>query len=355
MYPRTAVALALALALALAAPAVAQVLEKTTGKRLDAAPGFTFASDVAGYLKVSNDVCNVADALNGPTPGFAAAKAVYADGKNSRKSDGALRTLKGMATGSYEEEPFWDAYTKTFGSKNFADDAVSKALDGVAPLTAPAARSAAAKRAVDALVMAYTMHELDEAAYKIKTGELSDASGAPHNVDEAFALYVGEKTACSPWGLSNTRAALFGTLETCSTSKANSAFVAAAAQAQAAARKGDIKAFLAARSKMQSAFAVTAVQGTLQYAADMEAARAAKKPTDEAQAAAYYTFRTIEPLVAQASASSAEAIRKLLIPGSRVVAGADAQVQAALEKAYAGLGITKADVGTLGAKTALKC
>jgi hypothetical protein len=27
---------------------------------------------------------------------------------------------------------------------------------------------------------------------------ISDASGAPHNVDEAVALYIGEKSECSP-------------------------------------------------------------------------------------------------------------------------------------------------------------
>jgi hypothetical protein len=41
--------------------------------------------------------------------------------------------------------------------------------------------------------------------------------------------------------------------------------------------------------------------------------------------------------------------------GNPVVAGANTQVVAALEKAYAGLGITKADVGTYGAKSTLKC
>lgn len=50
--------------------------------------------------------------------------------------------------------------------------------------------------------------------------ELTAAKGAPHNVDEVAALYVGEKSECAPWGLSLKRAAKFGTLATCDASKA---------------------------------------------------------------------------------------------------------------------------------------
>ncbi|KAI8471515.1 MAG: Low iron-inducible periplasmic protein-domain-containing protein [Monoraphidium minutum] len=342
--------LAAALALFAAGAAAQQVLTMTTGKKLDVAPAYTFVSDVAGYLKVSNDVCEFDNALNQPTPNFAAAKKLYASGKNSKKSDGSIRTLKGLGTGDNSGEPFWDQYAKHFKSVTFVDDMVSKALDGVAPFkTTPLARREVARKGVSSnLIMAYLMHEMDEAAYKMGATppEISDAKGAPHNVDEAFALYVGEKSECSPWGISNKRGTVFDTMDTCTASKANTAAVAAFNAALAAARKGDMKGFMAARAKVLSAFAVTSVQATIQYAEQMVANLAAKKPTDEYQAEAYAFFRAVEPLVAQASASSAAAIVKLLMPGSPVTATSAKQVTAALEKAYAGLGITKADVGT---------
>lgn len=339
---------AILLALALAAGTSAQLIKDTTGKALPAAPAYKFASNVAGYLTVSNDLCEVIAALNTDTPDFAAAKKLYTAGKNSKKSDGSVRTLKGMATGDYSGEPFWDTYIKYYKSPLFIDEMVTKALDGAKPFTTPLARREVAMKGMGpVLQMAYVMHELDEAAYKIGAKELSDEKGAPHNVDEAVALYIGEKPDCAPWGTSIKRAALFGTQDGCS-SKANTAMIKALNDALAAARKGDMKAFMAARGRVQSQFAVTMAQGLLQYANQLEEARVAKQPTDEYQAEGYAFFRAIEPLISQASASSAATINKIMTPGNPVAAGANKEVAAALEKVYAGLGITKADMGAYG-------
>ncbi|KIY98669.1 hypothetical protein MNEG_9292 [Monoraphidium neglectum] len=256
-------AIILALAVMAVGAATAQVLENTTGKRMDIAPGYTFVSNVAGYLRVSNDVCEVNALLNTATPNFAAAKKLYTDGKNSKKSSGAIRTLESMATGDYSGGLFWDTAVKHFKSPLFIDEIINKALSGAAPFTSPLVRRELAMKAISSnLMTAYTMHEMDEAAAKLKESPpaISDASGAPHNVDEAVALYIGEKSECSPWGISNKRAAIFGTQDTCKSSKANTEFVKAANAALAAARKGDIKAFTAARSRVQAAFAITAVQ-----------------------------------------------------------------------------------------------
>lgn len=270
----------------------------------------------------------------------------------------------------------------------------------------------------------YSMHELDEAALKIEDGSLSLAKGAPHNVDEVAALVAGEKAECSPLGVAARRAAEFGTLAACGSAQAGVDMMKAVGAAYQAAVKGDAAAFQSARSKVQSAFATVFAQATIGYAKQMDAARAAGKPTAELQAEAYGFYRAIEPLVAQASASSNEAIRKALLPGallagerrfgtvgecagesgsrcaqstsdimrspcffclplsghlrlahlfphplatpckrtpqpkragSPVTAGAGDAVAAALAKAYPGLGISAAQVGTFGAKSAVSC
>ena len=79
-------------------------------------------------------------------------------------------------------------------------------------------------------------------------------------------------TSRSRWGSSIKRAALFGTTDGCS-SKANAAMVKAINDALAAARKGNMKAFLAARAQIQSQFAVTMVQ-VRQFAVTMVQGRA---------------------------------------------------------------------------------
>ncbi|KAI8471514.1 MAG: Low iron-inducible periplasmic protein-domain-containing protein [Monoraphidium minutum] len=353
--PAAAAALLL-LALAAGAARAQAPGDDTTGQQLQAAPGYTFGSNVAGYLKVSNDVCDFKAALDKSPPDWAAAKALYLDGKNSRRSDGSVRTLRSLATGSYVGEPFWDLYTEYFQTPAFADDAIIKALDGTPPFVTDAQRRETAGKAVESnLQMAYLMHEMDEAADKIRDNLLSDATGAPHNVDEVFALYVGEKPECGLWTVSTKRATDFGTMQTCAQSEVNANMLKAFRDAQAAARAGDLPAFLRARDAVQALFAVTYTQATLKYAYEVERDRVAKKPTDEHQAEGYAFFRTIEPLVARANKSSAATVQRIMFPGNAVVPGGDAQVAAAMRAAYPGLQITPAAVGTFEAKQNLGC
>jgi hypothetical protein len=42
-------------------------------------------------------------------------------------------------------------------------------------------------------------------------------TGAPHNIDETWALWVGETSACTPWGGAQKRAKEFGTMHDCKT------------------------------------------------------------------------------------------------------------------------------------------
>lgn len=42
-------------------------------------------------------------------------------------------------------------------------------------------------------------------------------TGAPHNIDETWAIYTGINPQCSPWGSANRRGAEFGTMQDCTT------------------------------------------------------------------------------------------------------------------------------------------
>jgi len=89
---------------------------------------------------------------------------------------------------------------------------------------------------------------------------VGDKDGAPHNVDEVAAIVLGgEKPECSLATLANKRAVAFGTASGCN-SQVNTAMVKALNDARAAARKGDMQAFLAARSKIKSLMSVVFVQ-----------------------------------------------------------------------------------------------
>lgn len=49
-----------------------------------------------GYLRLSTDVCDIKQAIGtGANPSYTEAQKIYVDGKNSFKSDGSIRTLRG--------------------------------------------------------------------------------------------------------------------------------------------------------------------------------------------------------------------------------------------------------------------
>lgn len=89
---------ALTAALALAAAAVPADYTDTTDKQISHAQGYTFGSNVAGYLRLSTDVCDIKAAIgDSATPDYTEAKAIYTDGRNSFKSDGTVRSLRGAS------------------------------------------------------------------------------------------------------------------------------------------------------------------------------------------------------------------------------------------------------------------
>jgi len=333
---------------AVAAPCFAQ--DNTKGMQLSSVQGYTFGSEVGGYLTVSKDVCEFKAALAKSPPDYDAAKKIYQDGKNSKKSDGSMRTLRGMASDSYAGEPFFDNYTTYFGSAAFLDKFVMDALNGNPPFTKDSQRTEAASKSVEStLQMVYLMHELDEAAGKIMKNDLSASKGAPHNIDETWALYVGEDKSCGLYDQGLKRAVDFGTLESCTAGKSNSQALAAHQKMYQASLAGDIPRFEAARQEMVEAFLITYLQSTLKYAKMMDQDLAAGKDPSEHQAEGFAFFRTIQPLVARADNKTAKAIHDIFYPGNAITMGTtESRVRAALEPLYPELGVTKAEIGTYG-------
>jgi hypothetical protein len=100
-----------------------------------------------GYAGVSSDVCDFKAALDSATPNFATAKALYNAGKNSKKSDGSMRTFKGLAVSTAAgDEPFANVYSAYFGTPSYIQDFVDAGFSGTAPLTTPQARAEALQK-----------------------------------------------------------------------------------------------------------------------------------------------------------------------------------------------------------------
>ncbi|GIL49473.1 hypothetical protein Vafri_5798 [Volvox africanus] len=302
MYrPSAAGACAVAAAAFLAAVAllcVAQAQPTTFNTRFD---GYSYVSNVIGYVNMTRDYCDIQAAIGAGN--FTAAQEIYATGKNSF-SGLARRTFYRFATfvpAAGESEPLHDALTMRRNASwldSMIKDAVAK-RNG--PLTLGLIQVAALK---------YFFHEVDEGATKVSTylkdpannGILiSDATGAPNNVDEVFALWAGgSPTACAT--LSGWAARLGSDLEATFLGKSfvNSAMTLAINELQATSRKAEISSYNTTRFMVQQYVTVMGLQGVLHSVYRTDAAVACKRSAAqiaEAQAMISVHWTYLEPML----------------------------------------------------------
>ncbi|KAL4442400.1 hypothetical protein ABPG77_004984 [Micractinium sp. CCAP 211/92] len=313
--------------------------------------GYTFGSDIQGYLDISQDVCDLMAAVNAGD--FASARAIYTNGQNSVRSDGSTRKLQEWAISGSDGEPHWSLYSSFFANdSDWVDTFVRAGFDGAAPWTSADAQAQVVKKGVQSnLLVAYMFHEVDEAAEAVEEGQTDAKTGAPHKVDEGAAIWFG--TTCPAGSIAdvaNKRAASFGTLTAGPDGVCTAATNVAAGQAlsalQDAALKGGAAAYATATKALEKAVVTVWTQATLTYAQELEEQVAAGSSTDEAKAEGIAFFRTIQPLVAQVSPLSADTIAVALASPAKGVA---AKVTTAFEPVLTAYGITPAELGSLGA------
>ena len=196
----------------------------------------------------------------------------------------------------------------------------------------------------DQIMVAATLHELDAAVDKAGKGSFTKKSGAPHNWDEVWAYYHGEKPECSPFSTAQAREQEFG-VGTLITRRlqlfAKDGLKALVDKKAAVAR--------AAHDQLVRDITTSYVQSAILAASKVDAALAAGN-ADEArvsQAQGWAYYRVIEPLIARSNTTAAEAIAAVFNLASKPAAGSAAKVTAAFGAAYGPLGISAADVGAL--------
>ncbi|GLC34798.1 hypothetical protein PLESTB_001165600 [Pleodorina starrii] len=242
------------------------------------------------------DYCDMQAAI--AAGNFTAAHDIYATGKNSF-SGLARRTFYRFATfapAAGVVEPLHDALT--MGRNATWLDAMIK--DAMAQRNGPLALGL-----IQVAALKYFLHEVDEGFNKVSTylndtvnNEvlISDASGAPHNVDEAFALWAGgNPTACAT--LSGWAARLGADLDTTflGTSYLNSAMTLALNELLATSRSADLSPYNATRFMVQRYVTVMGLQGVMRWAYRAQAATACKRPAAQiaeakAMVAVHWTY-----------------------------------------------------------------
>lgn len=251
----------------------------------DGADGYETVSDVTSHAALGGDVAAIRDLLapakEGGAVDWAAVGQIFTEGGASTKSDGSVRTLAALSPDSA------------------AVPAVEAALAGASGLS-DAARAQQVDKGMVVILSEKVLDELDTAAGKVAEGNTDAATGAPHNVDEAYAFYTAEGQG--PAATADKREQT-PELE----GKVRQPVVDALASAQTAAAAGDAAALTQAAEQTASALNYIfylAVHRYLEHEGD---------EVKQAEGGAFYL--AIQPLVSAASPAADEAVLATLAGG----------------------------------------
>lgn len=308
--------------------------------------GYQPVSDVAQHARMSLDLCEINGLLDASPVDFAAVAAIYRQGKNSEEKEGVKRTLGKFADDPRGAEDTLGRYERYLGT-GWLNAFVGDAIDGVGAFagTSEAVRRQAVRIGVrDQIMVAWALHELDAAVDKAAKASFTKKSGAPHNWDEVWAYYYGEKPECSPFATAQARGEEFGvgTLSTRRLLLFSKDGLNALVDKKASAAG-------TARDQMVRDITISYVQSVIRAASKVDSAIAQGK-ADEArvsQAEGWAYYRVIEPLIAKANTTAAQAIAGVFDLATKPAPGSTAKVTAAFSTAYGPLGIPPSDVGTL--------
>ena len=274
---------------------------------------------------------------------------MYVKGKNYVRTNGALRPLQSWAAADLSVEPYAAPFIAAFGAAGpaFLNSWIVGLANGTdAQFTTPAERAAALVGVVHGSVQSnYFMHEVDAALLKTRTNDAATrnvTSGAPHNIDEAWAIWAGQGDAASICPLAGV--AKLAT-DAAKAPSVGPAVLAAVQAAYAATVAGDAAALERARETIVSK-AVVLPETLLLLAAAQSIDAAVKAGVSPAalQATAYSYFRTIWPLIG-ADSDAAKAVLAAINLGGAPAANVFTAVRDVVP-AWAGrFGIADADLG----------
>ena len=308
--------------------------------------GYQPVSDVAGHARVSLDLCEINGLLDASPVNFGAVAAIYRNGKNSDESEGVKRTLGKFAGEARAAEDTLGRYERYLGA-GWLSAFVGDAIDGIGPFagTSEAVRRRAVQIGVrDQIMVAWALHELDATVEKAVKGSFTKKSGAPHNWDEVWAYYHGDKPECSPFATAQALGEEFGV-----GTLINRRILLAMKDGQEALLAKSVLGVKKERDEVVRNITVAYLQAVIKSATAIDSALAQGK-ADQArvhQAEGWAYLRVIEPLVAMANTTAARGLAGVFELASKPAPGSGAKVRAAVSSAYDALRVSASDVGEL--------
>ncbi len=232
-------------------------------------------SDVVPQQNLSLDRRDMTTVASKSPVDWAKVKAIYEKGANSKKGDGSARTFMGVATKKEVLAQFPNG-AQVFGTADFLNANAQAVINGTgrAKGVGDSARKQLLDKALLTILYGEILEELWAAQEKVKQGNTDKAKGAPHNIDEAWAYYVGSKDGGKwngPAGNAEKRENNFKL-----TGKIDEPLQRALAAAQAASIKGDGKALDAAvvqvRGHLNAIYYLSAIRYISNMVADTNVA-----------------------------------------------------------------------------------
>ena len=151
-------------------------------------------SNVSLYQLLSQDFQEIAQLTNAVNEGrplpSAEILAIYQNAKHARVGS-MSRQMRTFARAQARQQEFPDA-ARVHGSPTFLDDPVFQAIQGTGPAAnyTPGQRRQAIQKGIQRIMAYWMRQELLIAENRLRDGN-TGPTGAPQNIDEAWAIYMG--------------------------------------------------------------------------------------------------------------------------------------------------------------------
>jgi hypothetical protein len=280
-----------------------------------ATPGevyYTPLNNVALYQLLSQDFQEISQLTNAVNEGrplpAAEILAIYQSGKHARVGS-TSRQLRTFARAQARGQEFPDA-ARLYGSPAFLDTPVFEAIQGTGSAAnyTPGQRRQAIQQGLLRILAYWMLQELMVAEMRLRDGN-TGPTGAPQNVDEAWAIYMGLPQGTGfPSSLSATAVNRETNFKRQGT--VDRPLREALQRAQHAASAGNIADFQNARRDVESRLNAIFYLATARYMHEsLQSAQAGNRDAagvQQAEGLAFY--QTIQPRLATADATADQAI-----------------------------------------------
>jgi hypothetical protein len=312
---------------------------------------YTPVSNVAVYQLLSQDLLEIGkltDAVNEgkPLPG-AEILAVYQNAKHARVGT-TSRQLRTFARAEARQREFPDA-ARVFGSPTFLDDPVFEAIQGTGPAAGytPGQRRQVIRSGLQRILAYWMLQELLTAELRLRDGN-TGPTGAPQNIDEAWAIYMGmPKGTGFPSSLSATAARRESDFKRDGT--VDRPLREALQRAQRAATAGDTAGFQSGRreaeSRLNAVFYLSTARSLNEALQTARGSNSDAAPVQQIEGLTFYS--TIQPKVAAADAAADQAVVAYFrAPPATLTVARRNEALAALNRAAGALGLQQRDLVT---------